>query len=261
MGRLFFRHDLVVRPSAPLTILCGLLHARLGTALPSNISLGTMFEDFHRFTQLTDHSMARKKLGITVNCPVCSTPFWRHRHNIQSGTKLTCSLKCSGVTRRGEGNPFFGKRHSPEILARIAAKNKANPPKTHGPKKGSFKHTPEAKAKMSAALRERWRTKRADMLAYARNGKNEPYDAINPEPRHRFIFTKTQKRDWTGKECTYCFKRSDLVLDHIIPVICGGKNIRDNAQTLCQDCNRWKMRYVDRPMYSALVGSERGSET
>jgi len=43
----------------------------------------------------------------------------------------------------GEGNPFFGKRHLPEILARIAAK-----------KRGT-KMTPEAREKMCAAQRAR----------------------------------------------------------------------------------------------------------
>jgi 5-methylcytosine-specific restriction endonuclease McrA len=89
---------------------------------------------------------------------------------------------------------------------------------------------------------------------------NEPYNDLNPAPRYKFIFTKTQKRDWIGLECAYCFAASDLVIDHIIPVICGGNNVKSNAQTLCQDCNRWKMKYVDRPLYFAVLERERGSD-
>lgn len=202
--------------------------------------------------------MGRKKTGTTVICPGCNEPYHRPRHNILHGTKKTCTLKCSGIMRRGAGNPFFGKHHPPEVLEAIAAKNRANPPKGTGPKKGIFKHTDEAKKKMSDALRERWRTKRADMLSYASSGLNTPYQEIYPAPRWKVCFTRAEKRDWVGTKCAYCFATDDLVLDHIIPVICGGINEKTNSQTLCQSCNRWKMKYVDRPLYFAILGSKRG---
>lgn len=202
--------------------------------------------------------MARAKTGILTTCPICQTPFYRQQHNIKSGTKLTCSIKCAGEARKGEGNPYWGKKHTPEIRADISAKVRANPSKGTGPKKG-YKHTPEARAKMTAALIERWRLKRESMLAFCSIGLNTPHKEIVNAPRYKFNFTKKQKREWVGAVCSWCPSTNDLVLDHIIPIICSGLNIKENAQTLCQDCNRWKMKYVDRPLYFALLGHRQGS--
>ncbi len=205
--------------------------------------------------------MGREKTGVICKCPACDKPFYRQQHNIRSGTKLTCSVRCAGEMRKGELNSYWGKTHSPEIRARISERLRMNPPKGTGPKKGIFKHTQEAREKMSAALRERWRTRRVEMLSYSLSGENTPYDEIVNQPRHRFIFTDTQKKEWVDVECAYCGSFTDLVLDHIIPIICGGTNIRCNAQTLCQPCNRWKMKHVDRPLYRAILGSKRGIDT
>jgi 5-methylcytosine-specific restriction endonuclease McrA len=224
-----------------------------------NVCDGITFKVFHRFTQFTTRAiMPNHKSGQMFNCIVCQKPFYRRRHEIAYDIKKSCSLKCSGIARSGENNPFWGKTHSPENRQKISAGVRANPSKTHGPIKGSFKHTEEAKAKMSAALRERWQKNRVDMISYSKRGQNTPRDALMNGPRHQFIFTKTQKREWLGTSCAYCTALDDLVIDHIIPVICGGHNERSNAQTLCQTCNRWKMRYVDLPLYTAILGSERG---
>ena len=206
--------------------------------------------------------MPNIKSGEDAVCPSCGSTFYRRRCEIRTNVKHYCSLKCAGVGRSGENNPFFGRKHSPEVIAKIAEKIRANPPKGTGPKKGVFKHTPEARAKMSAFQRERWRTQRADMLSWNRRvGQNARHDAINNEPRHKFIFTDVQKREWLGTCCAWCSSVDELVIDHILPVICGGMNIRENAQTLCGDCNRWKMKYVDRPLYNSLVGHNRGSDS
>jgi hypothetical protein len=210
----------------------------------------------HRFTQFTDRTMAQHKRGITFNCIICGKPFYRPNHNVIHGTKKTCGDKeCGRLSKSRENNPFWGKKHSPETVAKIKESRAKNPPKGTGPKKGEFKHTAEAKRLMSIASKERWRTRRADMMAARNNGLNAPYKEIQNEPRHRFIFTPEQKRTWTADRCKWCDATEELVLDHIIPVICGGTNIRANAQTLCGECNRWKMRHVDRPLYFALLGA------
>jgi 5-methylcytosine-specific restriction endonuclease McrA len=201
--------------------------------------------------------MPRAKTGVFTTCPSCQNIYYRQQHNIRNNTQLTCSIKCSAISRIGEGNHYWGKKHTPETRATISAAVRANPSVGTGPKKG-YKHTPEARAKMTAALTERWRLKRQSMMEFCSSGQNQPYKDIVNEPRYRFIFTKTQKREWTEAICSWCPAVSDLVLDHIIPVICGGINIKANAQTLCQDCNRWKMKHVDRPLYHAILGHKRG---
>lgn len=159
----------------------------------------------------------------------------------------------------GENNPFWGKNHSAEVREKIKATKRSRPaPKGTGPKKGIFKQTPEARAKMSAALRERWRTNRDKMLSYIPRGNEHPYRQIDRERRYRICFTRFQKAAWQGTKCFYCGAVEDLVLDHIIPAMAGGKNVKSNAQTLCGPCNRWKMRYVDLPYYLATLGDEEG---
>jgi hypothetical protein len=196
--------------------------------------------------------MANKKTGGDFPCLHCGTLIHRAACHIRTNTKLFCSIKCKAAYTTGEKNPFYGKTHPPEVLERIAATRKLNPPKGTGPKKGIFKHTPEARAKMSAALRERWRINRAVMLTHGKNGENKPWDNFKNLPRHHFIFTKEQKAQWTEPQCKWCKSTEELVLDHILPIMCSGTNIRANAQTLCGPCNRWKMKHVDRPLYYAL---------
>lgn len=43
-----------------------------------------------------------------------------------------------------------------------------------------------------------------------------------------------------GGRCQKCGSRSDLQLDHVIPVSKGGGNATQNIQLLCGDCNRKK---------------------
>lgn len=50
------------------------------------------------------------------------------------------------------------------------------------------------------------------------------------------------KRD--GFKCTLCGKTANdtiLMIDHVIPVVRGGKNDLDNLRTLCRECNLGKM--------------------
>lgn len=111
---------------------------------------------------------------------------------------------------------------------------------------------------MSEALRLRWQNKRVDMLSYCKQGNNQPHTEIYNEPRWKVCFTKLQKKEWLGSECLWCDSTDRLTLDHILPVICGGKNIKTNAQTLCDDCNKWKMRHIDLPLYHAVLGHKEG---
>ncbi len=43
--------------------------------------------------------------------------------------------------------------------------------------------------------------------------------------------------------CLKCGSVSDLTIDHIKPVSCGGENTHDNLQVLCRLCNSKKSSY------------------
>lgn len=173
---------------------------------------------------------------------------------------MSCgSPECKRALHQGANNPFWGRTHSPETLAKIEASIRArpNPRKKGGPPKG-YTQTPEQKAVMSAKLKERWRVNRDAMIASLPRGEDHHLRKTNYEPRYRSNFSASQRREWTGVICCWCPATDNLVLDHIIPVVAGGKAIKANAQTLCQPCNLWKMWNVDRPLHLAGLGSQEG---
>lgn len=193
-----------------------------------------------------------RRTGKQFPCTVCGKLFYRRASQIARGITKTCGdPECKSKSMQGENNPFWGKDHSPEVLARIVASKLNKPRRTKmAPPKG-YRHTPEARAAMSAAVRERWRTNRDKML------QKRP-EKPRSEMRYRKLFTPWQRKNWTGTKCLWCDATDGLVLDHIVPVMCDGKNEQSNAQTLCQPCNIWKMVYVDRPLLLAGLGSNGG---
>lgn len=40
-----------------------------------------------------------------------------------------------------------------------------------------------------------------------------------------------------GYKCRFCSSTKDLEIDHIVPVIAGGKSVEENLQVLCSKCN------------------------
>ena len=199
-----------------------------------------------------------RRLGKVLQCIVCGGDFYRKRSSISRGIFKTCGKKeCVSESMKREGNPFWGKEHSPEVrealsVARTAREGSPRP-RRHGPLPGSFTQTPEARAKMSEALRQRWAQNRDIMLSYL---KRDPKP--REEQRYRKNFTPFQRKTWKADKCSWCQSSDQLVLDHIIPVMDGGLNMKENAQTLCQPCNLWKSAYVDRPSHLARLALQGG---
>jgi len=198
-----------------------------------------------------------KRSGEYLTCQYCGDTFYRQPSHVKRGIIKSCGKPlCQAMS--GANNPFWGKQHSSEIREKIKIGVRARPPSGTGPKKGEFKHTPEARAAMSAALKERWRTNRDKMVAQLPRGEDHHFRKAGYEPRYRRCFTDVQKREWQHDKCFYCESVEELVLDHIMPVMAGGQNVQSNAQTLCGPCNRWKMWFVDRPLHLAILGSQGG---
>ena len=199
--------------------------------------------------------MPNKRSGEYFPCVICGEQFYRRRSYVARGIRKTCGkTECKSASMSGANNPFWGKTHSEEMKAQMVASHRARPGprKRTGPPKG-YKHTPEARAQITAALKKRWANNRDKML-----------DAMRREPkprekqRYRHCFTRSQKRDWQEPVCRWCGATDSLVLDHIIPVLCGGSNEKRNAQTLCTPCNIWKMTHVDRALFVAGLVNYRG---
>lgn len=62
------------------------------------------------------------------------------------------------------------------------------------------------------------------------------------------VFTAAQRVAWLDSKCAKCGSTRNLTLDHIVAVVCGGKSVKENAQTLCGTCNNIKCRLVDLPL-------------
>ncbi len=202
-----------------------------------------------------------RKNGKDFICCICGDTFYRKASLIKRGITKTCGKsECKSAYHQGEGNPFWGKNHTEEVKMAISNHRKSaersGPGKGHGrggPPKG-YKHTPEARKKMSEALRKRWKYNRDVMLSYIQK-EQKPRD----EQRYRKNFTPWQRKNWKDDKCLWCGTTENLVLDHIIPVSCEGLNIKENSQTLCQTCNLWKSHNVGRPMLLAKLALQGGS--
>lgn len=165
---------------------------------------------------------------------------------------MTCGAReCRSKAVSGENNPFWGKIHDEATRIRIREGKRSRPNKGRSRMLEGNKQSPEARAKMSEAQRKRWAENRDKILASRAEKRIEtPREFL----RYRRNFTEVQKQEWKQSFCCWCGAKENLVLDHIIPVMCGGTNVRQNAQTLCQPCNIWKMSHVDRPLFLAGLG-------
>lgn len=193
-----------------------------------------------------------RRNGKMFKCIVCGNEFYRKLSFIKRGITNTCGKSsCKSTFFSGENNPAWGRIVTEEHRKAVRDSNISR--KRTGPPTG-YKHTPEARAKISQALRERWLNNRDKMIAAITKPKSFS------SPRHRREFTPWQKKEWKESHCAWCDSTESLELDHIISIVTGGLNIRKNSQTLCRKCNLWKMAYIDRPQFIAMQTSKAASE-
>lgn len=193
-----------------------------------------------------------RQTGEWLNCVICSKPFYRRPSFISRGIDKTCGAsECKSSFFSGANNPFWGKDHT-EAVKQALSQHRTAVERKPGPPKG-YKHTPEARAKISQAMRQRWLEHREGMLSL-HLPKNRPRE----EQRYRKAFTPLQRKTWMDTKCAWCGTTEKLQLDHIVPVMAGGTNLKGNAQTLCKPCNLWKSVFVDRPFYLAQLAIQSG---
>lgn len=195
-----------------------------------------------------------RRTGATLKCVVCGDEFYRRRSYIERGIKHTCGKsECKSKFFSGSGNSAWGRVPTESARAAVRTSNLARPRRT-GPPPG---WTPSAshRAAVSAALKKRWLLHRDKMIAALT--KPKPRDKM----RYRREFTPWQKSAWKAKSCLWCGAQDGLELDHIISIAAGGVNVQENSQTLCRKCNLWKMAYIDRPQFVAMLSSKAASES
>lgn len=194
-----------------------------------------------------------RRNGSFFSCVVCGDEFYRKRSLIERGITKTCGKSsCKSEYFSGDGNPAWGRVTTQENRDAVRNSNLKRPKKS-GPPTG-WTHTPEARKAISESMRKRWAENRDDMIKSLTKPKTR--DMM----RYRREFTPYQKRTWKDSSCKWCGTTEQLELDHIIPIVAKGLNIKENCQTLCRKCNLWKMVYIDRPYQIALSASKAASE-
>ena len=188
-----------------------------------------------------------KRKGKEFNCQICNKVFYRSPAQIANGSFKHCSKACLGQAMMGSWHPFKGRRHSENSKKKISANRKGQCLGNQNAK--GYRHTKEARQKITEASRKLWAEKRDKMLESLPRGPAN--HAWRDTVRYIREFTPRQKREWRKDKCEWCGSTDTLQLDHILPVWFCDLRIQENSQTLCQKCNLWKRDFIETPMYFA----------
>lgn len=181
----------------------------------------------------------KKVRGETLTCEVCQSSFYRTQYMVKAGKARFCSETCRQeaykqdlIDRTGpRPNRLLGKEISCKFCGKEVYRKKSMIDRNIAQTCGS----------------------RKCISSYGRALWGLPPLPDDPVPRGRGrrrteLFTAVQRREWLGDYCAWCGSAKNLTLDHIIAVCCGGKSVKENAQTLCGRCNNIKARTVDLPL-------------
>lgn len=95
-------------------------------------------DSFGKFIVRGGQGRLRRRFAVT--CEVCGREFYvspsRLKMAQQRGSTVRyCSVKCRSKAHTGEGNPFWGKRHSEDFIRRQRERIKIHPPGGRLPKR------------------------------------------------------------------------------------------------------------------------------
>lgn len=182
---------------------------------------------------------AKPRKGADLICELCATPFYRTQSAVKAGRIRFCSEPCRL------------KAHEQKLIDRTGER----PNRKLGAEINCIVCNSTVYRKKSLIDRNIDKTcgKQYCVSTYSRSlWKLQPRDkdlVALPRAKRKlrlFNFTASQRAVWIGTKCAVCETTENLCLDHILAVSRGGKNTKDNAQTLCQPCNNWKARHIDR---------------
>lgn len=192
---------------------------------------------------------SRPREGEYVPCSTCGKQIYRKQFKLNKDTLHFCSQKCrvlalsEGRIDRKFEQANEKKRTGRKFSCCICGSEKyrrisyfmRNVNKTCG--------KPEC---VSAYARSRWGLDPCPDSNRRKSGKR------GLRPRRATNFTAKQRVEWMDAKCKRCGSDQNLTLDHILAVCCGGKSVRENAQTLCGPCNNWKAEHIDKPLARAM---------
>lgn len=206
---------------------------------------------------------------IATTCEVCALVFERtpafHRSAEAKGGKVRfCSQKCFGIAK-SDGRVQVQGKGKVTITCETCGNTFQKWPsfmKWAAHRGGAVRFCSQAchgKARTAGAVRLPRQTSESNRKRSDSNRAEwglPPHDpsvmALPKKVRARVArgigFNASQLREWLADTCIRCGSTTDLQLDHIICMAAGGTSTRENAQTLCRPCNRWKVRHVDKPL-------------
>lgn len=193
----------------------------------------------------TDEARSKKLIGTKLRrgkqltCEICSTEFYRPASMINDGKCRFCSEPCrlEAHKRRlvDRSQPRPNRKVGETISCLICGKDTY---RKQSMIDRNINKTCGDIACISAYSRSLWRLP-----------PRTPAELSKPRPKRKYRtnnFTAKQRKDWLDSKCARCGATENLALDHIVAACRNGPNARDNAQTLCQPCNNWKAKNIDR---------------
>ncbi len=214
--------------------------------------------------------MPAAKPKIVTVCEVCGVSFERtaafHRSAESKGGKVRfCSMKCFGVAKSSGAvtvTPYKPKQQFTCVVCGNVFERWPSAirwSETHNKPIRFCSQACHGKARTERVIRLPKQTsesnrKRSDgnRAAWGLPPHSPEVMALSKADRARLArgigFNPTQLRGWLGTACVRCGATEKLELDHIVCMAAGGQSTRENAQTLCYQCNRWKMKHVDKPL-------------
>lgn len=183
--------------------------------------------------------LAKPIRGKHLKCEICDAEFYRTQSHIAAGKNRFCSEPCrlkaheQKVIDRTGPRPYrnLGAHINCIVCGESVYRKKSEIDR-------NINKTCGKQYCISAYSRSLWKLEPRDKDSVAKPRAQRKY--------RKFNFTAKQRAAWLGTECAFCGTTENLCLDHILAVCRGGKNTADNAQTLCQPCNNWKCKTIDR---------------
>jgi 5-methylcytosine-specific restriction endonuclease McrA len=172
------------------------------------------------------------KGGLSTWCKSCKKAYDRE-------------YQSKRVEERREANIKWMKSHKDQIREARRKAYKENPNVFREKTRNWYALHPDEMAKRT----RRWRSANPD--------KGAEYHS-NRRAREKGNGGKVTAKEWRdlceryGNKCLGCGRTGvKLHLDHVVPLVLGGRNVIDNVQPLCKSCNSKKgAKHIDyRPLY------------